>query len=187
MNGGRQFMAGTTACQHLKIGTRCRTMPNVAKLLLFPKPAPPQIHRVEHAITLSIGSERYAMTIQAKIERVTTRPMDKPSPEFQHGRELEFYKPVPAPQGGDPDADRTSGPADGSAAEATTAGAKSETLQNTTATAPSPVATVGPQAPDVAPRAGKASKKASRSEKPATSEPQPRWRARAARPNRRSR
>jgi hypothetical protein len=131
-------------------------MPNVAKLLLFPKPAPPQIHRVEHAITLSIGSERYAMTIQAKIERVTTRPI---------------YNPVPAPQGGDPDADRTSGPADGSAAEATTAGAKSETLQNTTATAPSPVATVGPQAPDVAPRAGKASKKASRSEKPLPAKP----------------
>jgi hypothetical protein len=157
-------------------------MPNVAKLLLFPKPASPQIHCVEHAITLSIGSERYAITIQAKIERVTTRPMDKPSPEFQHGRELEFYKPVPAPQGGDPDADRTSGPAEGSAAEATTAGAKSETLPNTPATAP--VATVGPQAPDVAPKAGKASKKAGRSEKPATSAPQPRWPATAARPNR---
>jgi hypothetical protein len=136
-------------------------MPNVAKLLLFPKPAPPQIHRVEHAITLSIGSERYAITIQAKIERVTTRPMDKSSPEFQHGRELEFYKP--APQGGDPDADRTSGPAE--------AGAKFETLPNTTATAPAPVATVGPQAPDVAPRAGKASKKASRSEKPLPAKP----------------
>jgi hypothetical protein len=142
-------------------------MPNVAKLLLFPKPAPPQIHRVEHAITLSIGSERYAITIQAKIERVTTRPMDKSSPEFQHGRELEFYKP--APQGGDPDADRTSGPAEGSAAEAITAGAKFETLPNTPATAP--VATVGPQAPDVAPRAGKASKKASRSEKPLPAKP----------------
>ena len=69
-------------------------MPNVAKLLLFPKPAP--IDTGEQSITLSIGKERYAMTIpppasspgnaprwlvrrlisakHTKIERVTAQP-----------------------------------------------------------------------------------------------------------------
>jgi hypothetical protein len=145
----------------------------MSKLLLFPKPkpAPAPIHTVEQIITISIGSEKYAMTIQAKIERVTAPPMDKPSPDFLCDRKLELRKLVPTPLRGDADADRTSGTADGSAAEATTTRAKSETLQSNTRKAPAPVATVGAPVTDVASRAGKASKKATRSEKPATSEP----------------
>ena len=162
-------------------------MSDVAKLLFFPKPAPAPIYTVERIITLSIGSERYAMTMQTKIERVTAQPMGKPSLDFQRDRELESRKLAPAQQRGDPDAERTAGPEPrtpgaelslggnaapppasraphGSAAEANTARAKSETMQNTTSNAPEPVATVGAQAPDVAPRAGKTSKKATRSE-----------------------
>ena len=85
-------------------------MANVAKLLLFPKPKPALIDTVEQTITLSFGVEKYALTIQAKIERSTAQPMDRLSPDFQRDRELEFRKLVPAPQGGDPDAERTCGP-----------------------------------------------------------------------------
>ena len=153
----------------------------MSKLLLFPKlsPAPAPIHTIERIITISIGSERYAMTIQAKIERVSAPPMDKPLPDFLCDRKSELRKLVPTLRA---DADRTSGTTDGSAAESTTTRAKSVTLQSNTGKAPAPVATVGPQAPDVAPRAGKASKKATRSDKPATKRtPRPGGRARAAR------
>jgi hypothetical protein len=63
-------------------------MPNVAKLLLFPKPLPAPIQTVEQNITLTIGKERYAMTIHTKIERVTAQPVDRPSPDFQHSPEI---------------------------------------------------------------------------------------------------
>jgi hypothetical protein len=144
-------------------------MSNVSKLLLFPKPkpapSPAPIHTLERIITISIGSDRYAVTIQTQIERITARPMDQSSADFPCGRNLEFRKHVPAPEGDN--ADRTSGPADGPAAEAPPR-AKSETLQNNTATAPAPVATVGAEAPNVGSKAGKASRKATRSEKPVT-------------------
>ena len=144
-------------------------MSNVSKLLLFPTPRPAPstapIHTLERIITISIGSDRYAVTIQAQIERIPARPMDQPSADFPCGRKLEFRKLVPAPEGDNADADRTSGHADGPAAEATPR-AKSETLQNNTAAAPAPVATVGAKAPNVGSKAGKASKKATRSERP---------------------
>jgi hypothetical protein len=62
-------------------------MPNVAKLLLFQKPLPAPIHTVEQHITLTIGKERYAMTIHSKIERVTAQPVDRPSPAFPRSPE----------------------------------------------------------------------------------------------------
>jgi hypothetical protein len=85
-------------------------MPNVAKLLLFPKPAPAPIETVEHTITLSFGAETYAMTIHAKIQRVPTQPRDRPSPDFERARELEFCELLPAPEGGDPNVTLTRGP-----------------------------------------------------------------------------
>jgi hypothetical protein len=84
-------------------------MPNMAKLLLFPKPVPAPIHTVKQTITLSCGAETYTMTIHAQVQRVTAQPTDRSSPDFQHGRELESGKLAPAAQGGDPDTDRTSG------------------------------------------------------------------------------
>jgi hypothetical protein len=87
--------------------------------------------------------------------------VDQPSPDFRCGRNLEFRKLVPAPEGDNADADRTRGPADGPAAEATPL-ATSEALQNNTATAPAPVATAGAEAPNVGSKAGKASKNANR-------------------------
>jgi hypothetical protein len=84
-------------------------MPNMAILLFFPKPVPAPIHTVKQTITLSCGAVSYAMTIHAQIQRVTAQPMDRSSPDFQHVRELESGKLVPAAPGGDPDADRTSG------------------------------------------------------------------------------
>jgi len=62
-------------------------MPNVAKILLFQKPLPVPIHSVEQNITLTIGKERYAMTIHTKIERVTRQPVDRPSPDFERSPE----------------------------------------------------------------------------------------------------
>jgi hypothetical protein len=62
-------------------------MPNVAKILLFQKPLPAPIHTAEQRITLTIGKERYAMTIHTKIERVTRQPVDRPSPGFQFSLE----------------------------------------------------------------------------------------------------
>jgi hypothetical protein len=72
-------------------------MPNVAKLLFFPKPAP--IHTVKQTIALSFGAETYAMTIHAQIQRVTAQPIDRLSLDFQRGRELESRKVVPAAPG----------------------------------------------------------------------------------------
>jgi hypothetical protein len=62
-------------------------MPNVAKLLLFQKPLPAPVHTAEQNITLTIGKERYAITIHTKIERVTAQPVDRPSPDFQRSPE----------------------------------------------------------------------------------------------------
>ena len=70
-------------------------MPNVAKLLLFPKPAP--LDTFEHTITLCFGADTYAMTIHAEIERVTALPMDIPPPDFECGRELGPVATVGAP------------------------------------------------------------------------------------------
>src|ERR1017187_10835496 len=82
-------------------------MSNVSKLLLFPTPRPAPstapIHTLERIITISIGSDRYAVTIQAQIERIPARPMDQPSADFPCGRNLEFRKLVPAPQGDNAD------------------------------------------------------------------------------------
>jgi hypothetical protein len=85
-------------------------MPNVPKLLLFPKPSPATIHIVRQNITFRIGKETYAMTIHTKIERATAQPVDTPSPDFQRDRESEFRKLECAPPDSDPDADPTRGP-----------------------------------------------------------------------------
>jgi len=77
-------------------------MPNVAKLLLFPKPSPTPIHIVRQSITLTIGKERYMMTIHTKIEGVTSQPVDRPSPDSQGDPELESRKLESASQDGDP-------------------------------------------------------------------------------------
>ena len=69
-------------------------MPNVAKLLLFQKPLPAPVHTAKQNITLTIGKERYAMTIHTKIERVTAQPMGRPPPDFpvQPGNHAEHHR-----------------------------------------------------------------------------------------------
>ncbi len=76
----------------------------------FPKPASAPIDTLEHTITISCGAETYAMTIRAKIERVTHPPMYIPSAQFQRGRGLEYCQLGPAPEGDDSDLSLTRGP-----------------------------------------------------------------------------
>jgi hypothetical protein len=144
----------------------------VTKLLQFPKPPP--LDTIEHTITVSIGSDRFAIKIHAEIERYARQD---PSPPGSQCRTLEFRKLAPEREGVDRGGDRSTGPADGPGAEANT-GTRSEILQNDNAIAPSPVATVGAQRPNVASRVGKAGKTAT----PVRRRPRPTNPGRGARP-----
>ena len=108
-------------------------MPNVAKLLLFPKPPPIEI--IEHTITVSCGGETYALTISGRIERVTAT-------KGQHS---------------DPGAHRQ-----GEATAALTKAKRAQQPVTAAVPEPKPLASVGAPAPEVALSAAPTSQKGHR-------------------------
>lgn len=162
-------------------------MPNMAKLLLFPKPAPVPIETIEQTITISFGGDTYAMTISAKIARVAAPPMDippsdfpvpvttEPGPQPNRGARKSNTVPteVPPANGAMQTAPAIQAPAPPATGEP--AGGQprlplnpSSTAGATRAAVPEIVASVGTHVANVAPAGANVTKKATRTKKEAT-------------------